>query len=271
MSDLIDWRELSTSLFCQRKLYYESVEHIIVESKYTLRHKILSEALRYTNKAEAGILKSIKEVTLRHKIAQMYEESNNRCLQEAILNNKDAISRTGLSIIELSQSLKKELVVLTSARVDNVIEFINKQKRFGTDLWWALRPKISYDLKTEAPKIGISVVVDRVDNYDDGVVLYMYSKHDPPKEGLWPSDALILATAMLAFAEQGLLIKDGYFVYYHTKRSLSLDPELTEQVHQVITRIRSLKESSKRPARVDNKNKCDACTLKEHCYGVQDK
>ncbi len=270
MGDLIEWRELSTSLFCQRKLYYESVEHVAVESKYALRHKILTEALRYTNKAEAGILKSIKEVTLRHKISQLYDESNGRCLQEAILNNKEALTNNGLSIIELSQSLKKELAVLTSARIDNVTEFITKHKRFGTDLWWALRPKMSFDLKTDAPKLGITVIVDRVDNYDDGVVLYLYSKHEPPKEGLWPGDSLLLATAMLAFAEQGLIIKEGCFVYYNTRRSLKLTPDLTEQVHQAIARIRAIKESSQRPSRVDNKNKCDACILKEHCYNDPD-
>jgi len=270
MSDLIELHELSTYLFCQRKLYYESVENVHVETKFSLRHKILTEALRYTNKSESGILKTIHQGTMNHKIVQLYDESNQRAMQEAIINNKDALASKGMSIIEASQSLKKELSSLTRARVESVIAFVAKHKKYGTDLWWSLRPKISFDLKTDAPKLGVSVSVDRVDNFDDGVVLYMYSKHDPPKEGLWHADELILATCMLAFAEQGLIVKEGFFMYYQDKRSLMLSPELEKEVHEALQKIRSLKESSKLPSRVENKKKCDSCSLREHCYGNSD-
>ena len=269
MDDPLPLHLLSTALYCQRKLYIEEVLSLKAPQGYAdVKRDILQEALRYTNRAEPGIVKNIKEPARHDEIEDKYYDSARRSLQEAILNHREALHEQDASIIETHKQVWTEIKPYIKARIRNTHTFATTNHVYGNDLWWDLMPKITYGLNISSRKLGISMTIDRVDNYPHIAIPWLYKRQLPPEQGIWHNNRHELVAAMLALAEQGLITQEAVLAYEDGKqpRTLEMEPELEEQLRTALERTRAILDKGELPARVENTRKCERCPHKERCY-----
>ncbi|MBN1275060.1 Dna2/Cas4 domain-containing protein [Candidatus Woesearchaeota archaeon] len=272
MERLLPAHFLQTYHFCPRKLYLEENYRMRPpRTKGDLKRAILDEALKYTNRAEPGVVKSINAPTTEHRVADKYYDSNRRSLQEAIINNKEALAKEGMSIIDTHKQLWYDLRHATKARVRSTYEFMAKNRVYGNELWWQLIPKITFNLKLSSEKYGVEMTIYRVDNYPHSAVPHLITRQDPPERGVWQNHRTELALAMLLLAEQGLIVQEGVVDYANgtTERRLEMTADLHDHAQELVRRIRETLKSKDPPPRVDNPRKCDRCPHKEQCYDDQ--
>lgn len=262
--ELLPAYQVTNHFYCPRKLWLETR---LGMQKTNLRRDIFNEALAYTNRFEEGIVRSIKSPTPYGKIYDHYAASHRRALQEAILNNKEELSEQALSIIDTSKQVWKEMLLPTEMRAKNTYEFMRQNGLYGNELWWNLMPKMTFNLKVTAPKLGISIIIDRVDNYPHSTEPVFVERGDGPEKGLWSSHRLELGMAMLALAENKSIVQEGTIAYAAgtDQRELFMSTELHEFVNQQITRTEQTLQGSL-PEKVANTNKCDSCPHKEKCW-----
>lgn len=267
MEEQLEVKNIATALFCQRKLYYEQK----LGKKEDIKKQILREALIYTNRAEMGIIQDIKDYEPKEDVQNRYYDSGRRSLQEALLNNLDALREQKISIIESNQELWEDLKPYIKTRINNAFTFMHKNKVYGNELWWELLPKISYNLLLSSEKLELTMNIDRVDNYKTQAIPYLYKKQNAPEKGLWHNHRYELVAAMILLAEQGLIIQEGVIAYENgkTERTLELTPELEEQLKEAILITKTLLAEQRLPSRTENINKCEHCSYKEACYSEQ--
>lgn len=264
---MITTDQLKTVLFCPRKLFLESVLHFPQErSKAALKQTILHEALRYTNRAEPGVVKTVNEPIAEKHLAERYHASNHRSLQEAILKHKPAISKEGLSLIDLHKDLWTDLKKATQARIHNTYTYMTKHQVYGQDLWRLLEPKITFSLAVATDKLQTTVY--RLDNYEHDARPFIITKQTPPEKGLWPSQKYHLASIMLALAQQGLIVQEGVALYDEGKipRTILMTPDLEQETNERLAYTQTVITSQQLPGRVTNTKKCDRCPYRSHCY-----
>ncbi|MBD3209076.1 Dna2/Cas4 domain-containing protein [Candidatus Woesearchaeota archaeon] len=263
---------LTTYLFCQRKLFLEEVLDMRPPRTKTDRKRaILHEALRYSNRAEPGVVKAVKGPVPHAKVADLYYNSNRRSLQEAIINNKEKLASEGLSIIDTHKQLWQDLKQPTKARIQNTYDFMTKNRLYGNDLWWHLIPKITFNLNLSSDKLGIQMNLYRVDNYPQSAVPYLITRQDPPDKGVWHTHKHELILAMMLLAEQGLIVQEGVVGYREgqTERKIELTPDLREQAQERLDSLKRLLADHNLPEKVHNQKKCERCPHRERCYDDQ--
>lgn len=269
MEEPLPIHQLTQALYCQRKLYLQEILRFKQPSTYAdVKRSILQEALIYTNRAEPGIVKNLKSYPRYDDVQDKYYDSARRSLQEALLNHREQLREHDKSIIETHKQLWNEITPYIRDRIKNTFEFSTKNHIYGNELWWELLPKITYHLSLSSKKLGISMVIDRVDNYPHTATPWLYKKQSPPEKGIWYNHKYELAAAMLLLGEQGLITQEAILAYEDGKqeRTLEMDPELNNQLHAAIKKTRLLLTEKKLPERVANTKKCESCPYKEQCY-----
>lgn len=262
--DVLPVTFLAISHFCERKLYLEAV--LGMGGRTSTSKDILNEALRYTNRSEPGIIRSITEHVPRQKVASLYLNSNDRALQEAILGSKEALAKEGRSIIATSQRLRKELNARTGIRIDNTLSYLEKHRVFGNDLWWGLTPKYTYAITIADERLGVRMTIDCVENTTAAATPHLYKRQAPPREGVWPSHRTEAAAAMLLLARNNLTVQEAAVHYQGEIRRMPMVPELSEQLAAKVQRAKDILAGTQPPPHTRNKSKCEKCPLREQCY-----
>lgn len=262
--ELLPAHQIITNFFCQRKLWLETRLGMQTSN---LKRDIFNEALAYTNRFEEGIVRSIKTPTPYGKIYDLYASSHRRALQEAVLNNKEELSEKGLSIIDTSKNVWKDMLLPTEMRAKNTYEFMLHNGLYGNDLWWNLIPKMTFNLKVNAPKLGISIIIDRVDSYPHSTEPVFVERGDGPEKGMWSSHRLNLGMAMLALAENKSIVQEGTLAYAagNNQRELFMSTDLHDFIKQQILQTWKTLDGTL-PEKVTNTNKCDSCPHKTKCW-----
>lgn len=269
MEELIPIHHLTQALYCQRKLYLQEVLKLGQPSTYNdIKRSILQEALRYTNRSESGIVKTLKSYPSYDTVEDKYYDSARRSLQEALLNHREQLRAFDKSIIDTHKHLWQELMPYIRDRIKNTYDFSTKNRIYGNELWWELLPKITYHLSLASKKLGISMIIDRVDNYPHTATPWLYKSSSPPEQGIWYNHKYELAAAMLLLAEQGLIIQEAILAYEDGKhlRTLDMDPEIDDQLLKAIATTKGILTQKKLPERTKNTKKCEHCAYKHQCY-----
>ena len=101
---------LTQALYCQRKLYLQELFKLKQPSTYNdVKRSILQEALRYTNRAEPGIVKGFKFYPHYDTVQNRYYDSARRSLQEALLNHREQLRLFNKSLIDILETWVKKL------------------------------------------------------------------------------------------------------------------------------------------------------------------
>ncbi len=265
--EMIPFHYLLTYRFCKRKLYLEEALGLADPAR-VVRTRILDDALRYTNKLEEGIVRGFKGPMAKSKVIDAFRQSASRSLQEAVINQKEAISEAGVSIIDTSKDIWSLMQRYIRMRAEHVYDFMVKHRVYGSELWWQLSPKMSLKLPVDSSTLDVSVVIDRVDRYKTSSVPFVFSYKNAPEEGLLSNDRLKLTVATIALADNGAAVPNSVALYNNglVRREFVITPESKEWVERVIEGVISVLSSSVVPDKLVNPNACERCSLRDKCF-----
>ncbi len=260
---------LTSYLYCPRKLYLNKVLGFIEPPKEittigSLRHNIYDRV----NKLEKGIILSIKDKDLS-SITNLYRQKYSQAVRDAIINFKPKLKRVNLKLNETFQTVWPFLEKEYKFRATNVYEFILEHNLLSKELWEKLTPKIESEVKVESKILELTGVVDRIEIYKGNIIPAELKTGKAPKNNVWPNHKIQLAAYMLLLEEKyGMEIKGGYVHYLNEdiKFDVIMNPFLKDEIKELVKKTKNILDSSQIPPKIDSKNKCNACSLKDECY-----
>jgi len=263
---------LSTYLYCPRKLYLEQVLEFIPPPKDVLVRGTINHLMfDYLNKIDEQIVTSIKTSNLK-EIFNIYKHNYSSLLKNIIKNNRLKIKEVKLNPLELFQESWGVFEQEALFRANNVYEFIKKYNIFGNELWEKLTPKYLTEIKLSSNKLGLRGIVDKIEINNDLLIPIELKTGSPPKQGVWPGHKIQLIAYLLLIKENfGKKVKHGFVEYitYQEKRHIVINPFSEQQVYDLVEEVNNLFSSKEAPSILENKNKCNACNLKEQCYNYK--
>jgi len=260
---------LSEYEFCSRKLFLEKVLKLVVPPKEVMvkgsvRHKVYD----LINKKEKDLIISITKRLSYTQILELYKNAYADIVRNTISNNKKALIEVNVSLIDFFKQMWPLIVRECKSRAENLLSFIAKNEIYGRELWEKLTPKIESEFKIESEELKLTGVIDKVEIYPDSVIPFEIKTGKAPDIGVWSGHKLQLAAyvMMLEEAEKNV---DTCFVTYldiNESREIAINPFLREKVLKIRDEVIKSLEEKELPDFCDNKNKCNACSLKEQCY-----
>ena len=264
--------DLSTYLFCPRKLYLQSVlEFPEPPSEILLMGSINHFMFDQINKLEESIVSSIKYYN-PDKIKQLYKNTYFKTLKYILKNNKEKIRELNLKSLNIFHELWPHFLQESELRANNVISFIQKNNVYGKELWQKLTPKYLTEIKLSSEKLELKGIIDRIELKEDSLIPFELKTGSPPKDGVWPGHKIQLISYMLLiqenFKEQ---VTHGFIHYIKQKenRKITLNPFSEIEIQNTVNKIKEILDADNPPEILKNKNKCNACSLKEECYKLK--
>ena len=261
---------LSAYLYCPRKIFLERVlgfyeppkESLVIG---TIKHEIFD----LINKKEEEIVTNITKKISLEELEQIYKNTYSKTHKEAIIKNKEKLKQLELDIPTIFKKTWPLILNEAQSRALNLFNFMQTHLIFGKDLWKALTPKIHSEFKIESVKLELRGIIDQLEIYEKGYVPIELKTGKSPREDVWPNHKIqIAAYAMLLEEKFNEPVKEG-FVHYidvNERRHIPINIFLKDEIEQLIKKVKTLLESQEIPDFCENKNKCNACGLKETCY-----
>lgn len=263
---------LSSYEYCPRKLYLTMVlrkEEPPKDSlvKGTIRHS----TYELINKAEEQIIRGIRE---GDSVLDLYSTQHSRFLKDCISKNRGELKQVGLNPSDIFRDSWPLILAETKSRVANIMFFIQKHKVFGDELWEKLVPKLQSEVRIESERLELKGVVDQIEDYGNEYVPVELKTGKIPDSGVWPSHKVqIGAYAMLIEDKTGISVAKGYVDYLDSaekvRREVRMNPFLTDDVIELVRKVKILLNASEAPPICENKNKCASCGLLESCTALK--
>lgn len=261
---------LASYLYCPRKIYLERVLGFFEPLKGalvigTIKHGIFDEI----NKKEEEIVTNITEKISLEELQEIYRNTYSKINREVIIKNKEKLKQLEIDINFIFKKTWPLILNEAQNRSLNVFNFTQSHMVFGKELWEKLTPKIRSEFKIKSEKLELSGIIDQLEIYEKGYVPIELKTGSAPKEDVWPNHKIqIAAYAMLLEEKYNTEIKEG-FVHYldiNERRHIPINIFLKDEIKQLIKKVKTLLESQEIPGFCENKNKCNACGLKNTCY-----
>lgn len=262
--------DLSSFLYCERKLYLQKVFGLREPLKPALvKGSIRHAAHERVFLGEEGIVSGFTDGLTLEALRGAYRSMCEDELKKTIKENEEKLRRFSLSPEQLFQDTLPLVFEEFSQRADYVFGFGRQHKLWGKELWQQLLPKIRAELKIISPMLGLTGIVDRIEVYPGGVVPIELKTGKSPKDGIWPGHRIQLTAYALLLEEHFKKeIKEG-FVYYldHKERKqVVFNPFMRLEVEELIKQVSLMLGSLTVPDFTAHKNKCISCGIRETCY-----
>jgi len=266
--------DLSSYIYCSRKLYLQKVLGLYEPVKEaTFKGSFTHELHDLATKSDEGIVKSIKQRFSLEEIKDIYLVKYRELLRHLILKNKDMLKHFDLNEKDV---FKKNILIIeeeAGLRAANVHKCLVDFNVVGDKLWDKLTPKILSELRIENPALGLKGVIDRIYQYETGLVPIELKTGKAPREGAWPGHKIqIAAYALLLESQFNSEIKEGFIHYLEAeqKRHIAINSFLRIEVKELIRTVNSMLTSMQIPNFCGNENKCNICGLKGSCYNEKE-
>lgn len=267
---LISVTSLSAYDYCSRKLYLERVLRLREPPKEpivlgTIRHGVVD----FINKQEEHIVRSISKEDSEENIRDKYQNFYLRFLKKAIVDHKYELSEVGLNQLEAYKKIKELVLDESSIRVENLLNFIRKNKLYGDELWDKLTPKIESEFYVESEKLGLKGIIDNIEKYEDILIPIELKTGSAPREGVWPGHQLQLGAYLLMLSEAaGKDIDKGYIRYLDISenRPIVMNPFLKMKIEELVKKVNDCLSGRELPDFCGSENKCKSCGLRNICY-----
>lgn len=271
---MISVTALSSYLYCPRKLYMQYVLEIApppkdVLVKGSIRHQVFDEV----NKVEEDIItKNILKPVPREDINTLYRKAYYDLLMKALQQNKTSIEEVNLKPLTIFHEAWPIFLQEAKFRSNNIFDFIQQNKIFGKELWAQLTPKYITELKITSDKLQLKGVIDKIEVHNKTKYIPFEIKTGKmPSTGVWPGHKIqIIAYIFLMKEYFNTDVNQGYLYYsdYHEKREIVVNPFSEIELKELINKVNTLLNSKYPPPICDNRNKCNACGLKDKCYSL---
>ncbi|MFH1590698.1 MAG: CRISPR-associated protein Cas4 [archaeon] len=260
---------LSSYLYCSRKLFLEKVLKLAEPPKDSLllgsiRHALMEQI----NAMEQEIVSSITTPLDRIGISKLYKRRYLRTVKSLVSNRAKALKMVGAEPVDAFQSAWETAVREADIRAENVAAFIEGTGFLGDELWEKLTPKISGEVRIESESLGLTGVIDQLREYTDRVEPVELKTGRMPAEGVWPSHKIQLGAYLIMLQEGGKTAPTGTVRYLDAKaeKDITVNPFFKKEILILREKVSELLSGAQLPPIVVNRNKCQACGLRQQCY-----
>ena len=270
---MISVSSLSAYDYCARKLFLEQVfKLVVVPRDVVVKGSIRHEVHDKISKAEENFVKSIKKEVSYKEVLEGYKKSHSEIVKQSIIKNKSKLAELKVSLSEFFKDTWPLVLEESKDRAFNVHEFIKKHKIFGDDLWRELSPKIETEYYVQSEDLQLKGMIDKLEIYDNKlvreVVPYELKTGKAPKEGVWPGHKIQTGAYVMLLEKNKMFVREAFVKYLdiNQARIVMMNPFLEKKVFETRDAVLNLFKGKQIPVFCDNKNKCNACALKEQCY-----
>lgn len=260
---------LSAYLYCPRKLYLERVLKFSEPTREsTLKGTIKHLVFAGFSEREKRLISSILPEHSFNDIRKMLEEAYAGELRNAIIQKKKSILRLNHEPAGIHRKLWPVFEADIEARAKRIWEFIQKEKKYGQELWEKLTPKTKSEYFIESEKLGLKGVVDQLLVYEGSLVPLEIKSGRPPEEGIWAGHRIQLAAYIMLIEDKfQTQVKKGV-VYYlpEENRELHMNPFLKEDVLKTRDLVMNLLDSDNLPPILKKESKCERCGIRKYCH-----
>ena len=155
------------------------------------------------------------------------------------------------------------------SRANNAYKFIKEFNLYGKELWQKLTPKIKSELKVVSNNLGLIGKIDQLELHKETIIPIELKTGKSPSNGIWPGHRIqIAAYALLLEDQYKKKVNSGSVIYLdqNIKRTIPINPFLKDEIIELRNQVEQLLASKELPDFTENRNKCEKCSLKKHCY-----
>lgn len=259
--------DLSTYLYCKRKLYLkkvlkldEPVKDVMVLG--TLRHKAFEDI----NNHEERLVKATTPDLLQ-EIHANYKETYAKILRNAVISCKQQLAQFDIPLDQAFLRAWPSVQTEAATRAGNIIRFIQEHQVYGDVLWEQLTPKIQAELRIEAPELFLKGIIDQIEVYPDKVIPIELKTGKAPMQGIWPGHKAQIGAYMVLAESLGKPVTEGKVRYLDIgeDRPVPASPFIRIEITGLVTKTKGILNDQRLPARCEE-TKCKPCGLKEQCY-----
>lgn len=276
---MISVTQLSSYVYCPRKLFISSILKIKEPPKESLiKGKVWHQTFDLINKEEKNVVFEIKSVVYED-ILDIYKKNFSKYLRKSIINNKKSLASFNISSLSLFKEFWPNILEEAKLRAFNVYSFIMRERIAppinNQLLWDTLSPKIYSEQYVVSEKLGVSGIIDFIEVYSlNNKEFYVpielkTGKH--PSNGIWDTHKVQIGTYILILESMGKNSFEGCLKYsgLNDKKIILMDKNLREYLLKIIEETKKVLSSKEPPHKINNKNKCEACSFKELCYNEE--
>ncbi len=257
---------LSDYLYCPRKVYLRHVMKLLpVVQEPVIKGKIQHDVFDAINKAEENIILNIKPSDLSN-ISMIYSQVYKELLANSVSKFEEDIKKADLDKERLFDNSLSKFLDEASFRAKALLSMIKTTGLFGKDLIEAIPVKYKSELFMSSKRLKLKGIIDRVEVSGDVHIPVELKTGSMPREGVWPSHKIQIASYVLLLNEQ-FRSDHGFVEYldYDVKRKIVMNPFLEDEVKCLVEEVCNVFESSDMPKACDNPNKCKSCNLRDRC------
>lgn len=260
--------DLSTYLYCKRKLYLkkvlkldEPVKDVMVLG--TVRHKAFEDI----NNHEERLVKATAPDLKHENIQASYRETYAKILRNAIITCKQQLAQFDIPLDQAFLRAWPSVQTEAATRAGNIIRFIQEHQVYGDALWEQLTPKIQAELRIEAPELSLKGIIDQIEVYADKVIPIELKTGKAPMQGIWPGHKAQIGAYMVLAESLGKPVAEGRVRYLDIgeDRLVPASPFIKIEITGLVTKTKGILNDQQLPPRCEE-TKCKPCGLREQCY-----
>jgi len=270
--DSLPVTDLTTYLFCPRKLYLKKV----LKLKEPLNINVVlgqvhHEVLENFYKNEKEIVSSITPNDNKRDILLKYKTAFYQHLVKAIAKRRNIIKTTALSPIEIFQQMWTILQNKAEHRCANIISCIEHTHTYKTELWHNITPKITTEIGVCGCNLPLYGRVDQLEETGSTLIPVEIKNSDHPsgKRGPWESHEIQLNAYIMILKEKHPEINTGYIEYNNCREKVEICSKREARINLLISEVKKVLNSRSIPPISKNKNKCVKCGLMAQCHSIE--
>lgn len=259
---------LSSYLYCPRKVFLQRVLNMREPPKPeltigTIRHAILE---RYAD-VEREVITRIARSSTRDEIETAILEAYEPIIRAQMHAHRDDLYAYALDDEAVYGTAMDSCRDDARFRARLISEFLKTHDVEHEALYETLTPRIISEKRYSNNALGITGIVDRILVYDNEAIPIELKTGRAPKSGMWPGHRIQLSAYLLLVSTEHRVTR-GSVRYLDTDTDVDLrnTPFIKHEITRLVEEVRSVLEGTTLPRKVEMRNKCARCGLREACY-----
>ena len=258
--------DLSTYLFCQRKLFLKKVLKLEEpQAPVMLKGSVVHKAIELMLKSEENFLINWE----RDPNVANYMRFTQNQLSTAIHTFRMALKMQSIVPSHMFQDASELIIPFAQTRLEHIKEATEIAKCEQTSVWEALRPKIKTEYRITSENLQLKGIIDQLEVHTDKLIPVELKTGATPTEGLFEGHEIQLGSyAVLLENHFGMpvpFVKIHYLGSQQT-RVLPVLQTLKDKVHTIKDKSKDLLLLQTVPERCKEESKCNACGLQKQCF-----
>lgn len=267
---LVSATDLSSYLYCPRKLYLQKVLKIREPVKDvmvlgTVRHATY-EAL---GKADEAVVQGFSSHTSYPELLESFKTAYSEALRNAVLRHSPQLAEVDLISGEVFVDAWQHIFAEARQRSREIFDFAASSSVFGAELWERMEPKILPELRIESEALQLKGIVDQILVFESEYVPVELKTGRTPLEGVWPGHRVQVGAYALLVAERfATQVQKGVVRYLDTQqhRDVVMNPFLEMEVKELVRKVLALLGSPDIPPCAEKNRDCEKLFPTEKHY-----